>query len=238
MLDQTPNLADVISEAVTAKMTPDFVEEQINSRVDKLVRDAIDQALRTYSDNGKLIQSAVEDALKVDKLDLPSYGQTVTTMLKSKIEELVSPLVAGALERDMTDLLNLAPKTIKLSKIVEEMRQTYEDDGDRFGEDVVTCIIDETEYGSRWIYLDADEHYDFSEKYSAKARFLLSNEGTIFSGTLGSTDIERTRTLGSQGKRKEFGRHYGLEQKLLSYHACGTVIEVDEDAVSTYIDYP
>ena len=78
------NLTNLISAAVAAKMTPDFIEKEVNSRVEKLVIECIDRSFRSYSDTAKQVEEAVTAALKVDRLDLPSYGAMVTAMLKSR----------------------------------------------------------------------------------------------------------------------------------------------------------
>src|SRR4051812_21254874 len=111
------NLGDAISRAVAAKLSTDFIEKEVNTRVDKLVADAVASALSSYSETGKLITEAVKDALKVDRLDLPSYGATVSAMLKEQIQAKVSGMVAGQLAAGMDELLRLAPVEVKLSAI-------------------------------------------------------------------------------------------------------------------------
>lgn len=218
-------LSGIISAAVAAKMTPDFIEKEVNSRVEKLIIESVDRALRSYSDTGKLIEKAVEDALKIERLDLPSYGSIVTSMLKAQIEATVAPLVAGRLAADMEDLLKLAPKEVKLSQIADEMRERYEGEG--YGP-VITVIVEHNDYGSTWLYLDEETHHERRDKYKCKISVLVSKDGTISSARTDDRDV---------GKGW-IGRAYGLEQKLRAYVACGTKIILDEDAVVTSVgDY-
>ena len=215
----TTNLGATVSEAVAALMTPEYVEKQVQARVERLVVDAIDSALRSYSDTGKLIEKAVQEALKINALDLPSYGSTVTKILKAQIESRVHELVAGRLSKDMEELLSLAPKEVKLSKIAEEMLEQHDDDA--WG-DLITVIVETSDYGSIWVYLDEHDHHEDRDKYKARVRFMLSKDGTIFCASFDGTDMKDTRSV---------GRGYGLEQKIRAYHACGTKIILDEDAV-------
>ena len=219
-------LTNLISTAVTAKMTPDFIEKEVNSRVDKLIVESIDRALRSYSDTGKLIEKAVEDALRVNDLDLPSYGALVTQMLKTQIEARVAPLIAGRLAADMDELLRLAPKEVKLSEIADEMRQQHEGEG--YGP-VITVIVEHNDYGSAWLYLDEETHHDgHHAQYNCKHSILVSKDGTIASARTRDHDV---------GKGW-IGRAHGLEQKLRAYVACGTKIILDEDDVVTSVgDY-
>ncbi|MBN8845961.1 MAG: hypothetical protein J0H88_22205 [Sphingomonadales bacterium] len=93
-------LSNLISAAVAARMTPEFIEKEVDARVDKLIVESVDRALRSYSDTGKLIEKAVEDALRVNSIDLPAYGEIVAAMLKAQIERRVAPLVAERLAAD------------------------------------------------------------------------------------------------------------------------------------------
>jgi len=218
-------LGNLISAAVTAKMKPEFIEKEVNSRVEKLIVESVDRALRSYSDTGKLIEKAVEDALKVERLDLPSYGSMVTQMLKAQIEATVAPLIAGRLAEDMEELLKLAPKEVKLSEIADLMRQEHSEEA--YGP-VITVIVEHTEYRSTWIYLDEDEHRERRDKYKCKHSILVSEDGKISSA----------RTSERETGKNWIGRAHGLEQKLRAYVACGTKIIIDEDAVVTSVgDY-
>lgn len=214
------SFASLISSAVAAKMTPEFIEKEVDTRISKLIVESIDIALRRYSDTGKKIEKAIEDALRVDKLDLPSYGLTVMTILKTQIEAKVSELVAGRLAADMNEILNLAPKEIKLSKIAAEMMESHE--GDEWG-DLITVIVEPTEYGSTWVYLDEEKALPERDKYKAKFRLLIS-DGVIAAATIDEKNVKDTKHL---------GRCYGLDQRVRALYACGTKIELDEEYVVT-----
>jgi DNA primase len=232
MTTQPTDLAEIISTAVAEKMTPEFVQEQVNARVDKLVRESIDNALRTYGENGKMIDQAVAAAMKVERLDLPSYGSMVAKMLEAKIEELVSPVLRERLAQDMNELLSLAPETVKLSKIVRDMVDYRRQDGE-FG-DVVTCIIEHTDYDGFRVYLDELSYYEDVEKHHCEIQIAISRDGKILSGRVGRHEIKAQNYF---GRPYAFGgERYGLAAKIMSFYACGTIIEVDEDDVSTYAD--
>lgn len=216
----------IISAAVAAKMTPGFIDKEVGARVDKLIIESIDASLRKYSDTGDMITKAVGEALRVDRLDLPTYGNVVAAMLKEQIEACVAPLIAGRLAADMEELLNLAPKEVKLSEIAADMCKRHEGDG--YGE-VITVIVERNEYGSTWIYLDEDQVLEERNKNRADYRLLVGKDGKISSATMREHDIKSSR---------HFGSSYGLEQKIRAWFACGTIIIIDEDSVGTSVgDY-
>lgn len=213
-----PNLGDAISRAVAAKLDSSFIEKEVDTRIAKLVAEAVDNALRSWSDTGKLISKAVEEALKVDRIDLPAYGATVAAILKAQIEAKVADLVSGQLQRDMDELLGLAPAEVKLSDIAKEM--LAENNGE-WGE-LITVIVGPTEYGSTWVYLDEAEVHDERKKHECRHRLGVSADGKIFAATIAGHDTKKATRI---------GRAYGFEQKLRAYVACGTKLILDEDFV-------
>lgn len=224
-MSEPTNLGEAVSRAVAEKLSAAFVEKEVETRIGKLVVEAVDTALRSYSETGKLIREAVEAALRVDRLDLPSYGSIVSGMLKEQIEARVSELVAGRLAADMEELLSLAPKEVKLSEIAKQMIEQG-DHGVEYGEAITVIVDRERRYGSIWVYLDETTALSDADKHRCRHRFLVREDGTIAAATV-------------EGRNsKQIGVSYGIDQKLRSYVACGTKIILDEDNVSIGIgDY-
>lgn len=221
------NLTNLISNAVAARLDGDFIEKEIQTRVDKLITESIDRALRTYSETGKLIEKAVEDALRVDRVDLPSYGSTVCKMIKAAIEHHVADVVQGRLKQDVEELLLLAPKTVKISEIAELMLESHKG-GDEYGE-VTSFIVKESNYKSRWLYLDDENVLQECDKYRCKYRLLVNEDGSISSVYISDKAARPENWV---------GRSYGFEQRLRAYVACGTRIEFDTEYPCTTVgDY-
>ena len=226
------SMADLITNAIDQQMKPENIEPKIIAAVESMISEVVKNSLRTYSDNGKLIEEAIKQSLKIGTLDLPSYGTTICTILKAQIEAKVAPLISGQLTKDMDELLNLAPKELLLSEIVKDMLEGHwEYDDDCYERNLVTCIVDDSGTSSH-IYLDEDDHHE--EKYRCAVSLFLDQDGSIISGsTKGRTDLKAL----SLDTSKDFGRAYSLEQKVRSWWACGTKIIVDADEVSTCRHY-
>ena len=217
---------DLISKAVAEVMTPEFVKNQVATRVQKLVTEAVDDALRSYSDIGKQIKEAVHASLKVNDLNLPSYGLLVTGMIEKQVKDHAGALIDARLAEDIRELLNIAPAEIKLSEIAKGMIEGRHDDG--YGE-VITVIVERSDYGSTWLYLDEEEHRADRDKYQCQHSLLLNKDGTISSARIDKRDLKDTQSI---------GRCYGLPDKIRAYYAAGTKIILDDDAVVTSVgDY-
>jgi hypothetical protein len=128
----------------------------------------------------------------------------------------------------MDELLNLAPKHIKLSNLAEDMLETRKGFDECYGP-AITVIVEHNHYGSTWIYLDAEKALDDRDKYTAAIRLLVSSDGTISAATIDGRDLKSS---------EHFGRSLDLEQRIRAMYAVGTVIEIDEDFVCTSLgDY-
>lgn len=218
---------DLINKAVAETMTPEFVKKQVATRVEKLVTEAIDDALRSYSDIGKQIKEAVHASLKVNDLNLPSYGLLVTGMIEKQVQDHAGALIDARLAEDIRELLNIAPTEIKLSQIAKEMIESQHG-SDGYGE-VITVIVEHNDYGSTWLYLDDEEHHSDRDKYKCRYSLLLNKDGTISSARIDKRDLKDTQHI---------GRGRGLADRIRAYYAASTKIILDEDNVVTSVgDY-
>lgn len=215
---------DIINQAVAEIMSPAFVEEKVRTRVEKLVVESVDDALRSYSPIAKLIKEAVAAALQVNQLDLPSYGSLVTGLIEREVKANASALIDARLAEDIRELLSSAPAEIKLSEIAQGMI----DEGDftnEYGE-AITVILGDAEYSSRWLYLDDGVAHKERDKHSCKVKMLLRADGTIACAHLNDRDLKDIKFL---------GRSYGIQDRVRAWYAAGTKIILDEDAVVTSV---
>src|SRR5690606_17259311 len=173
------------------------------------------------------IKEAVEASLKVNDLNLPSYGLLVTGMIEKQVKDHASALIDARLAEDIRDLLNIAPAEMKLSAIAKEMIDGQHG-GDGYGE-VITVIVEHNEYGSTWLYLDEEQHHSDRDKHQCRHSLFLSKDGTISAARIDKRDLKDTEHI---------GRSWGLGDIIRAYYAAGTRIILDEDAVVTSVgDY-
>jgi hypothetical protein len=215
------DLQTLFATAMEEAPAPEKVKPLIQAQVEKLIEETIKTSMRSWGEVGKSIEVAVQEAMKVQNLSLPSYGSMVSAMVAQQIEERASELVAGRLKKDIEELLNLTPKKIRLSEIAAEMLEGNSCDYQYTP--LITVIAEE--WGGGWcVYLDENEHFDEGEKYRSSVRIIVNKDGFIVSGT--TSDYKGTNDL---KRSKDFGRCYMLDQKVRSWYACQTQIEIDID---------
>ena len=248
------DIAQLAAEALAAATAPEKVREIVEREIGKTVEDAIKASVRSYSPFGRELEKKLEEAMGINSLNLPSYGQMMTDLVQRLVQKHVADLVGARLEQDLTDILRIAPKTIRLSQIADAMREDHEGD---YGE-VITCHVEDDDrhedndfWGPSWtVYLDDREHHRDPKNASVRLRIshgVRDKDGPpkheITTGTIWHIhDDERSVTTGAgQGWHGTFRRPnkvYGLAERMLAYYAAGTIIEIDEDNIITSVgDY-
>lgn len=253
MTDSSTDIAQLAAEALAAATAPAKVREIVEREISKTVEDAIKASVRSYSPFGRSLEKKLEDALDINDLNLPSYGQMLTDMVQRLVQKHVSDLIGARLEEDLTDILKIAPKKIRLSEITGKMLEDHSSD---YGE-VITCIIeneqesDDNFWGPSWtVYLDDEQHTEAPRDAKVKLRIRHGirdksgppshklTTGTIWSIEADGRRVTADKNAGWYGTFRRPHEVYGLPERLLAYYAAGTIIEIDEDNIVTSVgDY-
>lgn len=247
--------ADLVQNALNSAVTPERIAEKVNVHVERAVDEAVRDAMTSWSGTGKAVKAALEGSLAVRSLDLPSYGHVVSEIVIRQVEARVAEVVSAKLAADLTDLLNLAPKTIRLSKLIEELI------GPEGSEEAlasgVSCEVEWSDM-ERWakVVIRAKDHdgwhdvdttlhvllpkpkKEFAGPFPKDGHPAEYPSGQISFGHVSGLDLKKDRPFGYGTDRKTFtlGRGFTFQQRVLALYACGTVIELDEDAVVTERD--
>jgi hypothetical protein len=255
-MTQETDIAVLAAEALAKATTPEKVREIVDREIGKTVEEAIKRSVQSYSPFGKALEEKLKDAMGIEKLNLPSYSQMMTDLVQRLVQKHVADHVGARLEEDIKDILNIAPKSIKLSEIADAMRERKEGDG-HYGH-VITVHVDDDDrhadsdfWGPSWtIYLDEDRHEKNPKDADIKIRVshgIRDKEGPpshkLTTGTIWMIEdrgrkVTAAKSEGWNGTFRRPDKVYGLAERLLAYYAAGTVIEIDEDAVVTSVgDY-
>lgn len=222
------NLSDFIVAEVARQCASDNVRKLVEAKIDESIRGAVNDAFRSYGDVRQHLEKAVKDALQIGerRLDVPSYGNMVMAILRTKMDEVLQPLVSERLAKEMDDILGLAPKELKLSKVVEAMIQQEKEIGaERWG-GRVTCLVEGTNYGGHWIYLDRQSDAQRRSKHECTAQVGVNDDGNIFYLKIDRKDARTTVVM---------GEHDPYLRMLFAAYCCGSKFIVDEEDVSTTV---
>lgn len=224
MTDQ-PALADFIIAEVHRQTREEAIRKLVEDKIGASVKSAVDSAFRSFGDVGKQIEKAVANSLAIgDRVNVPAYGNMVMAVLRAKMDEVLGQLVNERLAAEMSDILKLAPKEVKLSDVVAAMIQDL-DAHDRYGTSV-TCIVEESELCSGYHHIYIDPESSKRSKYDCEASIAVDSDGRIYSLSIDRKDVKTTIVMGGM---------YGWKKMIFAAYACGSKFIVDEDHVVTGI---
>lgn len=216
-------LETAIVAAFTKMAETGAIEKIVAEKIAKTVDSILDDALRSYSDFGKQLKETINASLHVDMkgLSLTGYNDIILKIIKAKLDNSIEIVGAARIEKELEELLAAPPAEIKLSELVEQLKNG------RTGGDwyQCTCIVD---WGSNdgWgrIYLDEDGD---KSKRDCDHELAFTKDGEIYSISIDGRD---------PSKKLFIGPFYSFERSLFQMYVAKTKLIVDENEVETY--YP
>lgn len=207
----------VIAE-IERQAKADNIQKLIAQKVEAVMTESIASAFRSYGNVGKQIETAVQESLQInDRLDLPRYGVMVMAVLRQKLDERCSALIADRLDAEMNEILSIAPKELKFSALVEAVVKHASDDmAQRYGT-TITCIVEQNERYSDWTEVWLDDGEDVAKR-DCEIRFTVSKDGTLLSCSLDHKDPKKTVRMGGM---------WGYQKMLFGAYCCGSKIVMD-----------
>lgn len=214
-------LQDKINELVGEKIASGDLDELIKKKLDKTIDDILEDLLRSWSPFGKSLKEQLEAGLNVNlDLGIGGYNQLVADIVAQRLESALHGRWKADLEAQVDEMLRAAPATIKLSELLARLAETYEREAADEEWESATMLVETSEYGSRWVYLDPKPRSS-ADKYRFMWSMLLTDEGEISS--VRHVDFERHH----HGKEMFGGRRYGMENVLFHLHAGKTKVVCD-----------
>jgi hypothetical protein len=214
-------LQDKVAELLGQSIASGELDAAIKRKLDKTIDDILDDMLRSYSPFGKSLRAQLEKTLSVDMdLGIGGYNVLVADIVARRLAEAIQGEWAADLAKRLDEVLRAAPKTIKLSELLVKLAEGHEDTARDGRWSHATMLIERTEYGSRWVYLDPEPRNE-REKYRFKWRLLVHDDG----------EISRVSGDDAEGSKRTLlaGRRYGMEGLLFQLHAGKTRLELDRD---------
>ena len=214
------DLAVIFSTAIGKLLDSGKIEALIEKQIEATFKNVIEESLRSYGDFGKELQAHFNAALNFDpdRVRIPEYNAMVAHIVERKLAEFFHQEGAAKISAAMDEILKPAPKEMKLSELVEELKKTAVEhhEFDSSNPHVSVHIDEKSTYGSRWVRMD---HRPDKGRYDCEFSFLASDYG----------GIHALRFAGQDPKKSLFiGGYFGFERDLFRLHAGGTKLIFDE----------
>ncbi|MER9436725.1 hypothetical protein NKJ04_17680 [Mesorhizobium sp. M0618] len=218
------NLNDFIVAEVHKQTSEPAIQALVEKKIAETVADAVKRSMESYGDVGKQIHKVVANALDIgERLDVPAYGNMVMAVLRSKMDEVLQPLVTEKLAQEMNDILCLAPKKLKLTDVVKAMMSGIEV-ADRYGT-YATCLIEESEYATDYMHIALDPEENV-QKYECALQMGVTSTGEIYSLSIDRKDAKTTVRMGYLPD---------YQKMVFAAYCCGSKFVIDNNEPDTGI---
>lgn len=227
MTTPTPDLTSFIVDAVKRHTDADAIRERVDTQVGIIIDDAIKQSFRSYGDIAKKLEAAVAVSLNVgDRIELPEYGNMVLALLRAKMDAVTADLVQKRIDAEMTEILGLAPKELKLSAVVETMVKSVEEweMQDRHGT-YATCHVEPSDVSVGYFRIALDREAD-KGRFDCELQFQVGKDGSIFGLSVEKQDAK---------SRVRAGFMEPFMKMVFTAYCCGSTFIIDNQDPPTNI---
>lgn len=223
------DLNKIIDESLEKIERDKFVEKTVQDRLEKTIKEIIDDTFRSYGDFGKQLKQYINDNLNVDlnHLSLQGYNTLILKALQEKLDEIITIQGVEKMKTASEQLLTNVKKEYTLTELIEELKK--EDCSDLEEHDIddrIALVIDGEKNDYVQIYLDLDDTKD--RKYSYDYQISLDPQGKVYSISFEDKEIDSKKILGGL---------FGFEAILYKIYSSGAKIVLDEGIDADDYDY-
>lgn len=229
----------MVNESMAKMEAEGKFQEIVNSRIEKTVKDVVDDLFGNWSSFSKDLKENMKEKLQVDfdKLGLQSYNHLILTEIQKKLEDEVTVNGVAQAKSSIEALLSGGKSEYKLSELVKELAEEIEDI-DEIGYDEyreITLIVQESDWGNYYISMDSKE--DESE-YSCKYRLMVSEDGKVLSSKINEDKYGEDKSIENFDIKDVMNGLHGLEETLFKIYTSGAKLIIDEEHCETDISNP
>lgn len=214
------NLQDYVLAQVAAKTSEEHIRQLIDKKLDEAIQGAVNDEFSWNGNLKKQITEAVSGALQVGgRLDVPAYGVMVMALLREKLEQNISELLNKKLADEMQSMLQIAPKELKFSSVIEALTEEAKEKGNGWGKIAVLIEEGDSKVLAGCYHVGLDPDGDINRRYQCETQFYVNSEGTVSSLSINKRDV---------GKVVGIGSYWGYQKMIFSAYACGSKLIMDE----------
>jgi len=226
-------LSEIIKEKTSEMISSGKVEEIIAQNIETSIKAAIEESLRSYSDFGKSLKSAVNDAIACDQrqIELPAYNLFVQEVAHKKFMEVMHADAADHLEKLIGEVVKPIKKHEKTSVLLEQIKEILQEKAIENGHDQISIDSSYNDDETAIYVKFNDPEYENESVKLTLYNFNHNKENTWHIGYINTNDTCITR-----GSKKIAGSGFGyLSDLLFKYYAMQTEFEMDEEFEDIYV---
>jgi hypothetical protein len=223
-MSTTIDFKDLIDRTIGKMLSENALESQVQGHVETMLKRSVDELFRSYGPITKQIEQQLAESINLNGLiDIQSYNARLASLVQSKLDGIMGDMAAGKIAKVINDALKPAPKTIRLSALIEkyiEQLREDEDDGSCScdGDKQAIAMLRERDRDYCKGYYDLILSSEPVEKYDSPDIFLMID---------GRGELYHLRFKGQVASWLAASSFGEFEKSLWHMLACGTTIDRD-----------
>lgn len=227
---QTQTLEQLLAERVREYAASDRPRELIDDGIDKLFKDVVDDAFRSYGDFGKAIKEAVKLALPAnvsDMFELTRYNALVAEALRQRweaaaVSETLMVKATAAIDEVLAN--DFVSGEVSLSSLIEAFIEDHKEEAAENGWETPEIRFEDGSIGSGeylHIYFDKEPESSHRASYSRGSRGNYELKHAVHvridgARTVGEGHRSRTERIGSVYSAKLDEKKVAVEMQICS----------------------
>jgi len=222
------DLNKIVNDTLVEMEKENYVEKVVKSTLEKTIASLINDVFRSYGDFGKNLEKHIEENLNIDfrNLGIEGYNGLVLAAVQEQLDKAITIQGIDKIKESMNDMLKDTKDEYTLTEIIEKLKgESYKEEYEFGYDEKVELIIEDSDYGYKYIYMDEEEK---GRKYECDYRIALDKEGKPYSIKLKGDEINTKKIMGGL---------YGLDKLLFKIYSSGAKIVLDQGECSEDYGY-
>ncbi len=179
MFDLEKEVGEQFSKMNESGLLSEMIEKKLSSAIEKSIADSIDSIFRYNGDGKKKIEEAVKKALDfdVEKLEIPSYRNSLLNMVKDKLNEITFKDMDVAVKAVDKLISEEVPESVSFEDLMYKFIDDVKEDDKTEYEGEISIHVDDRE---SLVFIQFDKGSDI-ENYSCAYNLVLHQDGKIHS---------------------------------------------------------
>lgn len=219
------DLNKIVNDSMVQIENEGFVEKVVKEKLEKTIKDIVDDTFRSYSDFGKNLEKHIQEKLNINlkNLNIDGYNTLVLAAVQEKLDLAFKIQGIEKIKSAMDEMLKDVMEEYKLSELIEELkREDYRDEDEYNYDDQITLGI-EVDGSFKYIWMDKEAN---KSKYDCEYRISFYKD-EISHITIKDEKITKNNIMAG---------FYGLGDTLFKIYASGAKIVLDQGDDAEYYE--
>lgn len=224
------DLAKVLADKIGEMEKEGKINDIIGTAVEKLITNMVNDLFASYGDIGAAVRESIKTSIGNGRIDLPEYNAFIAQVVTERYNHALSTVAKEKMQKLIEEEIKPGPERIKSSEIIEEIKERWAVEAEGARTDQIEIDADYNNDTSLRVKIHHPEFdwedielviYDHGKKGEWRIGYIHTNNKCLTSSAINQAGECLS----------------GLPAILFNYWAARTIIDIDEDFETIYLEY-